>query len=222
MSTEVLAANADSLIDILDTLVVTAWEVLASNVDLLIEYFTILGTLATSAWIVHIYNILIGGAFNNLGIRPRTLSGLIGIPLAPFLHDAKKDGLGHISGNTVGFFMLGGLVLLRGTRDFVTVSIAIIVLGGLATWLLGRAVTHHGASGVIYGYGGFLLSRYYFEQNFQASFLAIVTLLVFILYKRQALFKSFLSSDVSWESHLFGFIAGLLVARHLEFWRQFF
>jgi membrane associated rhomboid family serine protease len=195
-------------------------EVLAANADSLIDRFAILGTLATSTWIVHFYNFIMGGALNNLGVRPRTLSGFFCIPFAPFLHGSW----GHLSGNTGAFFVLGGLILLRGISDFVIVSIVVMFFEGLATWLLGRDGNHIGASGVIYGYGGFLLLRGYFERNGLSLLLTIVMLVMLVAYEEGAFLQGFLPATkrVAWEGHIFGFIAGLLVARHLEFWQQFF
>jgi membrane associated rhomboid family serine protease len=203
-------------------------EVLAANADSLIDRFAILGTLAVSTWIVHFYNFIMGGALNNLGVRPRTLSGLFCIPFSPFLHGSWK----HLSSNTVYFFVLGGLVLFRGSSDFVIVSIVVMFFAGLATWLLGGDGNHIGASGVIYGYGGFLLLRGYFERNGLSLLLTIVMLVMLVAYKGSFL-QGFLPENkreeslpektrVAWEGHLFGFVAGLLVARHLEFWQQFF
>ena len=200
-------------------------EVLAGNADSLIDRFAILGTLATSAWIVHFYNFIMGGALNNLGIRPRTLTGLIGIPLSPFLHSTEKDSLGHLPGNTGAFFLLGGLVLLRGIHDFVIVSIVVMFLKGIASWLLGRSnAIYIGASGVIYGYGGFLLLRGYFERNGLSLLLTIIMLIMLVAYEGGAFLQGFLPANkrIAWEGHVFGFIAGLSVARHLEFWQQFF
>ncbi|MBW4519285.1 MAG: rhomboid family intramembrane serine protease [Scytolyngbya sp. HA4215-MV1] len=200
-------------------------EVLPGSADSLIDRVAVLGTIAASTWIVHFYNFLMGGALNTLGIRPRVLTGLIGIPLAPFLHSTEKDSLGHLPGNTGAFFMLGGLVLLRGISDFVLVSIVIMLLEGFASWLLGRAnAIYIGASGVIYGYGGFLLLRGYFERNGLSLLLTVMMLVMLVAYEGGAFLQGFLPSNkrVAWEGHLFGFIAGLLVARYLEFWKLFF
>lgn len=42
--------------------------------------------LVTVIWIVEIVNFSLGHRLTVWGILPRTLGGLIGIPLAPFIH----------------------------------------------------------------------------------------------------------------------------------------
>ena len=64
------------------------------------------------------------------GIVPRTALGLIGIPLAPLLH----LGVLHLLANSAPFFVLGLMVLRQGRSTFVSASLAIIFVGGFATW----------------------------------------------------------------------------------------
>ena len=91
--------------------------------------------------------------FDQFGIVPRRWSGLIGIPLAPFLH----RGWSHLAANSLPFAILGLFVIGRGERTFWAVSAGIVVLGGLAVWLFGRGQSVHvGASGLIFGYFGYL------------------------------------------------------------------
>ena len=82
-------------------------------------------------WAVEAVNVLSGRQLTNLGVLPRHLSGLIGIPLSPFLHGSVS----HAMVNTVPFLVLGGLVALRGAKAFVSVSVFVILCGGAALWL---------------------------------------------------------------------------------------
>lgn len=142
------------------------------------------------------------------GIRPRSLFGLWGILFAPFLHGSFS----HLLANTVPLVTLGWLVMLRRTSDWLSVSIVAAVCSGLGTWLIGAPFsTHIGASGVIFGYFGFLLLRGYFERSFVAIAFSI---LVTFLYGGIILgtLPFFNAPNVSWEGHLFGFLGGALAA----------
>lgn len=166
--------------------------------------------LVAIMWLVEMGNLLTQGALGAFGIRPRTIEGLWGILFAPFLH----ANLAHLIANTVPFLVLGWLVALRGPRDFFFVTGWLMVLGGGAVWLLGRPFSVHiGASGLIFGYLGFLLARGFFERSLPAMLLSLVALFLY----GGAIWGVLPSGGrVSWESHLFGFLAGLAAARLLR------
>jgi membrane associated rhomboid family serine protease len=106
-------------------------------------------------WLIEMVDwLLFNGALDGLGIVPRDIGGLRGIPLAPLLH----GGFGHLAANTLPFLALGSLVRLRHSRQFVFVSLVVIAVSGLGTWLFAPPHTVHiGASGLIFGYFAFLL-----------------------------------------------------------------
>ena len=96
------------------------------------------------------------------GIRPRTARGLVGIPLAPFLH----SGLSHLIANTIPFAVLGAVVALGGVKRFVEVTVTIVLVSGLGTWLFGTGGTIHiGASGLVFGYLTYLIARGFFAAK---------------------------------------------------------
>jgi membrane associated rhomboid family serine protease len=168
---------------------------------------TLLGSFVALIWAIEIVDFVIfRGALDSLGVRPRTLSGLVGIALAPFLH----VGFAHLAANTVPLIVLGWLIMLRDTRDFFTVSAVTALVSGLGVWLVGATYSVHlGASGVIFGYFGFLLLRGYFER----SILSIaLSLLVGFLYGGMIWGVFPTQLRVSWEGHLFGFLGGVLAA----------
>jgi membrane associated rhomboid family serine protease len=156
-------------------------------------------------WLLQIINWSLGYRLNALGIRPRTLSGLLGIIFSPFLH----GGFGHLFLNTIPLFALGCLILVNGQETFYTVSIIIIVLGGFATWLFGRRATHVGSSILIMGYFGYLLANSYYHFNASTVILAIIC-----VYYFGGLISALVPDkrEISWESHIFGFIAGIVAA----------
>jgi membrane associated rhomboid family serine protease len=159
-------------------------------------------------WGVALVNVLLGHQLIVWGIRPRTASGLLGILLSPFLH----DGIGHLLVNTIPFVVLGWLVILHGTGMFLEVSVFVILLSGAGTWLFGRSAYHVGASGLIFGYFGFLVARGYYERSLGSILVAFVTIL---LYGGMLWGVLPLIAHISWEGHLFGLLAGVLAARLL-------
>ncbi|MEO7822867.1 MAG: rhomboid family intramembrane serine protease, partial [Gemmatimonadaceae bacterium] len=111
------------------------------------------GTLAVF-WAVFVVNLALGGALLSLGVIPRTAIGLRGILFAPFLHAS----LDHIVANSIPFLVLGWMVMLRDERHFSPVTLAGMFGSALVAWLLGApGSVHIGASGVIFGYLGFLM-----------------------------------------------------------------
>ncbi|MEY3305753.1 MAG: rhomboid family intramembrane serine protease [Pseudanabaena sp.] len=170
----------------------------------------ILAASVATFWIVFILNeVIFGGRLNALGILPHRFIGLRGILFAPFLH----GNLYHIAANTVPFVILGWMVMLRNTKDFYFVSFMSALVGGLGTWLIGRPNSVHiGASGVIFGYFGYLLFRGYFERSFVAIAISIA---IAIGYGGMIWGVLPTRSYISWEGHLFGFIGGILAAKLL-------
>ncbi len=162
-------------------------------------------------WILEIIN---QGFFSDnldlLGIIPRNVIGLRGIIFAPFLH----SNFAHLIANTVPFVMLSWFVMLQKTEDFFLVTIITMLIGGLGVWLFAPtgSVTI-GASILIFGYLGFLLSRGYFQKNLPSIVLSCV---VFILYG--SLIWGVLPSNphISWQGHLFGFIGGIVAAKMIS------
>ncbi len=144
--------------------------------------------------------------FERQGIMPREVSGLDGVAWAPMLH----DDFTHVVANALPLLVLGGLVLLRGVDRFLQVTAVVVVVGGLATWLLARSGNHIGASGLVFGYLGYLLASAFFERSFRAI---VVAVLVGLLYG--GLLWGVLPTNpaISFEGHLFGLLAGILAAR---------
>jgi membrane associated rhomboid family serine protease len=170
---------------------------------------TILGGFVAVMWILEIVDIVLGGALNSYGVRPHQLIGLRGILFAPFLH----GGLGHLIANTIPFLILGWFVMLQETRDFFVVTGITMLVSGLGTWLVGSTNSVHiGASGIIFGYLGFLLLRGYFERNFPSILLSLI---VGFLYGGTIWGVLPIQYGVSWQMHLFGFIGGVIAARLL-------
>ncbi|QUY41890.1 rhomboid family intramembrane serine protease [Acaryochloris marina] len=177
--------------------------------DQLKTQLQILGVCAITLWSIQLLNWITDGFLIQFGIQPRTLVGLRGILFAPFLHGNFR----HLLANTAPFLVLGGLVMVRRIMDFFSVSLIVMVVGGLGTWLIGGQNTVHiGASGLVFGYLGYLLFRGYFERSWPA-----ITLSVFVAIVYGSMLFGLLPTmpHISWEGHLFGFIGGGMAAKWL-------
>jgi membrane associated rhomboid family serine protease len=170
---------------------------------------TVLGGFVAIIWAVEIVDqIIFRRQLDTFGILPRHIEGLRGILFAPFLHGS----FAHVAANTVPFMILGWLIMLRGVKSFFAVSMISAFISGAGTWMFGRTSYHIGASGMIFGYLGYLLFRGFFERSLSAIALSLIVGftyggLVFGVLPGQA--------GISWEGHLFGFIGGAIAARLL-------
>lgn len=168
-----------------------------------------IGGFIVLIWAVWAVNaVLFDGALNALGIRPRTLTGLAGIPLHPLLH----ADVPHLLHNSIGILLFGTLAYLREEFDFWVVAGFGAIGGGLATWLVGRPVIHVGASGVIFALFGYLLFAGWFERRIGSMILSV---LLFLGWGSVLLGMIPLQRGISWEGHLFGFLSGVVAARVL-------
>jgi membrane associated rhomboid family serine protease len=174
----------------------------------LIDDIKLMAGLLALLWAVLLVDMLVfGGSLVRFGIVPRQLSGLIGIPLAPLLH----LGPVHLLANSGPFFVLGLLALRQGRAAFAAASTIIIVLGGFATWCIGPAQTVHvGASGLIFGWFGFVVAAAWQTPRLSAVLAAFLAL---FWYGFGILFGlSPLQLGVSWQGHLTGLLAGIAAA----------
>jgi len=139
------------------------------------------------------------------GIHPRRIFGLIGIPLMPFLH----SDYGHVAGNTFGLIIFGITIIWQDRHEFWVVFIAVALVSGLGIWLMGESGSIHiGASGVVYGFFGYLLALGYFERSFSSIIRACILLFFF----NGLLWIDTTEVGISWEAHLFGLLSGIWVA----------
>ena len=168
---------------------------------------TILIAMFAAMWIVFLVSAVTGGALLWLGVIPRTVIGLRGILFAPFLHGSLQ----HIVANSIPFLVLGWLVMFRDPRHFTPVTIFSMIGSGLMAWLAGApGSVHIGASGVIFGYLGFLMLSGWFARNIGSIVLSIV---VIVLWGGMVAGVIPGATGISWQAHLGGLIAGVFAAR---------
>ncbi len=139
------------------------------------------------------------------GLVPRTIMGLIGIFSAPFLHGS----LPHIINNSVSFTLFAGaLALLEGDKMFSKMML-MLVIGGALTWALGRNANHIGASGLIFSLWGYMVLSGWFSRKLKYI---VVSIMLIFFYSGMIFGVLPGKVGISWEGHLFGFVAGIIVS----------
>lgn len=163
-------------------------------------------------WLVEAVNLATDNRLDEYGIRPRSVDGLWGILLAPFLHASVS----HLIGNTVPLVVLGWIGLVGNQVRFFGATAIAWVTSGLGAWLIGppNAVVV-GASGVVYGWIGYLIVRGWVARDVGQALVGVVVLVV---YGGGAVWGALplVSGHVAWQAHLFGVLGGVLGAYLLD------
>jgi len=165
-------------------------------------------------WLLEIIDqLLLQGLFgthllDNLGIKPRSLLGLIGIPLMPLLHAS----FAHLTSNTLPLLTLGYITTKIEPKKFITTTNSLILLSGLGTWLIaGKNEIHIGASALIYAYFGYIITSSIIRKK--PSHI-IISIIIFLIYGSM-LYGIIPAKDqpISWEGHLCGLLSGIFLAK---------
>lgn len=174
----------------------------------------VLGAMVGLMWVIEIINTADSNHLDGDGIIARNLGHLWGILTSPFIHAS----FAHLIDNTIPLVFLGVIVALRGAARLATVTTLVILLGGLGTWLIGPShVSTIGASGLVFGYATYLLTRGFFNR----SLLELLTGVVVGVIWGAVLIASLVPHQgVSWQGHLCGGIAGVVTAYSLRRPRQ--
>jgi membrane associated rhomboid family serine protease len=175
-----------------------------------LDGFVVVAGLAALMWLLEIVDTILGGDLDGWGIRPHDPDRLVGVLTAPFLH----AGFGHLIGNTVPFLALGFAIALNGAARVLAVTAIVMLVGGLGTWLVGpENSVHIGASGVVFGYAAYLVSRGIFNRSTLELLMGAVVVAIW----GSALVSGLLPRDgISWQGHLFGAAGGVIAARVLD------
>jgi len=143
--------------------------------------------------------------FYTWGIYPRELQGLKGIITSPFIHSDIK----HIINNTLPFYILSISLFYFYRGISYEVFFFIFFMVGLWVWVGARPAYHIGASGLVYGLASFLFFSGIIKN---IPSLTAISLLVVFLYGSMIWYVFPIKQEVSWESHLMGAVAGLILA----------
>ena len=166
--------------------------------------YTLAGILCIP-WSIYFISKLTGDRLLLLGIYPRHLIGLPGILFAPLLH----ANFNHIFFNSIPLLVLSNFLLINGLPYFLEVTLIITIISGFLIWCFAKPGLHIGASAVITGYWGLLVSDIYRQGTLTAIILGVLS-----LYYFAGIFLGIFpgKKGVSWEGHLFGLIAGLVTS----------
>lgn len=165
-------------------------------------------SLVSAIWLAKLIEITFQLDLSFLGIRPFTLHGLLGIITTPFVHSDLK----HLFSNSAPLFLLTWILFELYRGDALKILIANWILTGILTWFMGRDSIHIGASGVVYSLAAFHFTSGIIKKNQR---LMTVSLLVIFLYGSLVwgIFPQFFPNEnISWESHLSGFMTGAIMA----------
>ncbi|MBU3021777.1 rhomboid family intramembrane serine protease [Aestuariibacter sp. A3R04] len=172
---------------------------------LLKKQIRFLVALAAVLIVTEAINVFTGNGLNQFGLIPRELPSLPFIFTAPFLHGSPT----HLMTNLLPLMLFIWLSMQWGNRTFWLTTLTIFLMGGLGVWLFGRHAVHIGASGMVYGYFGFLLLAGF--RSKRVPYL-IISVLVALLYGGMLFGILPTKAFVSFEYHLFGFIGGVIAA----------
>jgi membrane associated rhomboid family serine protease len=167
----------------------------------------IMGAFLALIWILQVANRLDGYRLDQAyGILPRNVGRLGDIFTAPFLHGSWQ----HIEGNSVPLFVLGVAAAYRGLLRFLAATVIIAIVSGLAVWFFqsGNSVTI-GASGIIFGYFGYVLVRGIVDRNLLDLGVGILAGAAYWSILQVAIPGT---PGISWLAHLGGLIGGVLAA----------
>jgi len=156
-------------------------------------------------WIVHLLSLLFAEDLSRLGLLPRNLLGLLGIFTSPLIH----ADFSHLISNTIPLIVLGYIIFYFYPKVSYMLFIFIYFFTGLLVWIFARQVFHIGASGIVYGFVSFLFFSGIFRKDNTSIALALVITFLYggLVWGMIPGWKG-----ISWESHLFGAITGLIAA----------
>ncbi len=146
-----------------------------------------------------------GVSLAQYGILPRNFSGLRGVLLAPFIH----GDINHLTNNLLTFTVLGWALRFFYKEIFWKILFLSMIMTGLWTWISARASYHIGLSGVLYGVFGFLLLSGFIRKNIP---LIAISFFVALMYGSMVWGILPVKQAISWESHFWGFVAGVILA----------
>jgi len=158
-------------------------------------------------WMVWFVEISLNLDFKNFGLFPRKVSGLQGILFSPLIH----ANLRHLVDNSIPLLSLMGVIFYFYPSLAFRIFFLTWLMSGIWVWFGGREAYHIGASGLIYGFAAFLFLSGVIRNYIP---LLAISLLVVFLYGSLVWGIFPIKEEISWESHLLGSVAGVILAIH--------
>lgn len=156
-------------------------------------------------FIVKISEKFFAVSFVTFGIQPKTISGVKGIFLSPFIH----GDWAHLINNAIPLLIMGTALFYFYRPIAWKTLFWIWLMQGFWTWIAARDAFHIGSSGLVYGLFGFLLLSGLLRMH---KALLVISLLVVFQYGSMVWGIFPIKYQVSWEAHLWGMMAGIALA----------
>jgi membrane associated rhomboid family serine protease len=156
-------------------------------------------------WVLHFLLWLLDIDPGVLGTVPGKAHGLLGILTSPLVH----ADLSHIAANSGPMIVFTAAILYFYPKVAWKAIPLIWFLEGMWVWLMAHDGAHIGASGMVYGLGAFLFFSGVFRRDVRSIRL---TLVIAFVYGSMVWGVLPGQPNVSWESHLFGALAGAGIA----------
>ena len=155
--------------------------------------------------LVELFEKIFGLNFTKGGLYPLHIKGLPGIILSPFIH----SDFNHLLSNAIPFFILLAALIYYYRKISYRIFIQIYILSGICVWLVGREAWHIGASGVVYG-----LASFHFFSGILRNDIRLLTISVIVIFLYGSMIWGIfpINPDISWESHLWGALSGLILS----------
>jgi membrane associated rhomboid family serine protease len=171
-----------------------------------VEGLIVLIGIVAFMWLIEVLNTIDSNQLDSDGIIPRNLDRVWGIFTSPFIHASFQ----HLIDNTIPFIFMGVIIALSGAVRLLKVTLIVIVVGGIGTWLIGPSHSSTiGASGIVFGYASYLLVRGIFDR----SALELVAGAVVAVVWGGALLSSLVPHyGISWQAHACGAFGGVVAA----------
>jgi membrane associated rhomboid family serine protease len=173
-----------------------------------IQGFALLIGITAFMWLIEGINSLDSQRLDRWGgIRARNIGDLWSVGTSWFLHANFSP---HLVDNTIPFLFMGAFIAFHGARRLALVTVIVIVVGGVGTWLVSPSNVYTiGASGVVFGYATYLFARGLFDRNIAELLVGVVVGFVW----GAALVSSVVPHQgVSWQAHVCGAIGGVVAA----------
>ena len=166
--------------------------------------FWVIGLLSV-LWIVQLIQYFDLYNFAPYGNWPRHVAGLKGIIFSPFIHGSFD----HLISNSLPMMVLLMVLLSAYPSVALLVLVFVHLVSGMLVWLFAPPDTVHiGISGIIYGIAVFLIASGIFRRDRTSVTIAILVGLTY-----GGMIWGFIPQPgVSWQSHLYGAISGLIIA----------